>query len=413
MLAEQPGHGLEQRVGARSPRLAAQRTRQVRVSRDQQGRRAVRHARRAPQAALVTPERRVAAAPAEHREGAAGVQPMPGGVAQDGHPTSVPLRPAERSSERAGARAPTRFGQRARLASQAWGPSAAVTSAKSGLRRCASSSARKTGASAASSTGSPPPSRCSSSPSSRSRTGTTPTSAASSTRSATSALPASRPRPPAAPGYATTARSPTSVIQSGTTVDYASLVAKAGNQLPPTSGPRDANLLPDTPAFIARSAAPHPERAIGNLDHGYVIVWYDNDLPAAQVKLLQAASSHEQPHAHRPVDPQRLPERPARRLHRLGPHPAVQDRLGRRPDLLRRHLRRRRHRQRLGFAVGSDPQRRRLARRPLRARTRRLPRPQPRSPRPRASAPAASPTPSASVTVPSASLGKVSASPAR
>jgi hypothetical protein len=83
----------------------------------------------------------------------------------------------------------------------------------------------------------------------------------------------------------------TSVIKSGTTVDYASLVAKAGQQLPPTSGPRDANLLPDTPAFIARSAAPHPERAIGNLNHGYVIVWYDNDLPAAQVKLLQSASS--------------------------------------------------------------------------------------------------------------------------
>ncbi len=83
----------------------------------------------------------------------------------------------------------------------------------------------------------------------------------------------------------------TSVIKSGTTVDYAALVAKAGQQLPPTSGPRDANLLPDSPAFIARSAAPHPERAIGNLDHGYVIVWYDNDLPAAQVKALQTASS--------------------------------------------------------------------------------------------------------------------------
>ena len=82
----------------------------------------------------------------------------------------------------------------------------------------------------------------------------------------------------------------TSVITKGATVDYASLVAKAGQQLPPTSGPRDANLLPDSPAFIARSAAPHPERAIGNLNHGYVIVWYDNDLPAAQVKLLQTAS---------------------------------------------------------------------------------------------------------------------------
>src|SRR6201999_2379827 len=83
----------------------------------------------------------------------------------------------------------------------------------------------------------------------------------------------------------------TSIITKNATVDYTALVAKAGQQLPPTSGPRDANLLPDSPAFIARSAAPHPERAIGNLNHGYVIVWYDNDLPAAQVKLLQTASS--------------------------------------------------------------------------------------------------------------------------
>jgi Protein of unknown function (DUF3105) len=83
----------------------------------------------------------------------------------------------------------------------------------------------------------------------------------------------------------------TSVVESGTTVDYAALTAKAGQTVPPTSGPRDGNLLPDSPAFIARSAAPHPERAVGNLDHGYVVVWYDNDLPAAQVKALQAASS--------------------------------------------------------------------------------------------------------------------------
>jgi hypothetical protein len=83
----------------------------------------------------------------------------------------------------------------------------------------------------------------------------------------------------------------TSIVTKGATVDYAALVSKAGQQLPPTSGPRDANLLPDSPAFIARSAAPHPERAIGNLNHGYVIVWYDNDLPAAQVKLLQTASA--------------------------------------------------------------------------------------------------------------------------
>ncbi len=82
----------------------------------------------------------------------------------------------------------------------------------------------------------------------------------------------------------------TSVVKAGTTVDYAGLSAKAGEALPPTSGPRESNLLADTPAFFAVKSAPHPERAVGNLYHGYVVVWYDKDLPAADVKTLQTAA---------------------------------------------------------------------------------------------------------------------------
>ena len=53
---------------------------------------------------------------------------------------------------------------------------------------------------------------------------------------------------------------PTSVVKTGTTVDYAALTKAAGQDVPPTSGPRDATPLPDTPQFYAYSKAPRPER---------------------------------------------------------------------------------------------------------------------------------------------------------
>ncbi|MCW2545562.1 MAG: hypothetical protein JWN96_22 [Mycobacterium sp.] len=83
----------------------------------------------------------------------------------------------------------------------------------------------------------------------------------------------------------------TSIVAAKTTVDYAALTAKAGNSLPPTSGPRESTLLPATPAFYAIKSAPRPEQAVGNLYHGYVIVWYDSKLPAADVKTLQTAAA--------------------------------------------------------------------------------------------------------------------------
>ena len=36
---------------------------------------------------------------------------------------------------------------------------------------------------------------------------------------------------------------------------------------------------------------PRPERAVGNLNHGYIVIWYDAKLPAADVKILQSASA--------------------------------------------------------------------------------------------------------------------------
>jgi hypothetical protein len=83
----------------------------------------------------------------------------------------------------------------------------------------------------------------------------------------------------------------TSIVPAKTTVNYASLTAKAGNALPPTSGPRESTLLPATPTFYAVKSAPRPEQAVGNLYHGWVIVWYDSKLPAADLKTLQTAAA--------------------------------------------------------------------------------------------------------------------------
>ncbi len=83
----------------------------------------------------------------------------------------------------------------------------------------------------------------------------------------------------------------TKLVDPGATVDYAALTAAAEQAVPPTSGPREVNPLPATPAFFAVKDAPAPERVVGNLNHGFVVVWYDSTLPAAQVTLLQTAAT--------------------------------------------------------------------------------------------------------------------------
>ena len=58
--------------------------------------------------------------------------------------------------------------------------------------------------------------------------------------------------------------------------------------LPPTGGKHNAVSLGDTVRFYPLSEKPRPERAVHNLEHGYIVVWYDSKLPADQVKKLQA-----------------------------------------------------------------------------------------------------------------------------
>jgi hypothetical protein len=58
--------------------------------------------------------------------------------------------------------------------------------------------------------------------------------------------------------------------------------------IPPSGGRHNALSLGDTNRFYPLSDKPRPERAVHNLEHGYVVVWYDDKLPAAQVQLLQS-----------------------------------------------------------------------------------------------------------------------------
>jgi hypothetical protein len=72
-----------------------------------------------------------------------------------------------------------------------------------------------------------------------------------------------------------------------TQVDYAKLLADKGEQVPPSSGPHDANPLPDSIHFYQRADKPKLERAVHNLEHGFIVAWYDNELPQAEVTKLQ------------------------------------------------------------------------------------------------------------------------------
>jgi len=77
-----------------------------------------------------------------------------------------------------------------------------------------------------------------------------------------------------------------------TPIDYAK--AKYGDTeggtppLPPTGGQHNSISLGDTNRFYPLSQKPRPERAVHNLEHGYIVVWYDSKLPASEVTKLQA-----------------------------------------------------------------------------------------------------------------------------
>jgi hypothetical protein len=57
--------------------------------------------------------------------------------------------------------------------------------------------------------------------------------------------------------------------------------------LPPTGGKHNPQPLGDTSRFYALKDQPRAERAVHNLEHGYIDVWFDAQVPADQVAQLQ------------------------------------------------------------------------------------------------------------------------------
>jgi len=62
-------------------------------------------------------------------------------------------------------------------------------------------------------------------------------------------------------------------------------------QSPPSSGNHDGDPLPDAIRFYTPTSGIRIERAVHNLEHGFVIGWYDSKLPADQIAQLKTVAS--------------------------------------------------------------------------------------------------------------------------
>ena len=60
---------------------------------------------------------------------------------------------------------------------------------------------------------------------------------------------------------------------------------------PPTSGRHHPSPLPvGSDKFYSRERNPAPEQAVHNLEHGYIVVWYDNKVSGEQLQRLEEAA---------------------------------------------------------------------------------------------------------------------------
>jgi hypothetical protein len=57
--------------------------------------------------------------------------------------------------------------------------------------------------------------------------------------------------------------------------------------IPPSGGEHNPVPLPDNPRFFTIDSGARAERAVHNLEHGYIVGWYDSKLPAADVAKLK------------------------------------------------------------------------------------------------------------------------------
>jgi hypothetical protein len=61
--------------------------------------------------------------------------------------------------------------------------------------------------------------------------------------------------------------------------------------LPPSGGEHNPVSLGDKTRFYPLAEKPRPERAVHNLEHGYVVAWYDAKTPAKDVSTLQTLAT--------------------------------------------------------------------------------------------------------------------------
>lgn len=59
---------------------------------------------------------------------------------------------------------------------------------------------------------------------------------------------------------------------------------------PPSAGDHNAQTAPGNVRFYSRDNAKAPENLVHNLEHGYVVVWYDDDLPQQEVDQLRSVA---------------------------------------------------------------------------------------------------------------------------
>jgi hypothetical protein len=85
-------------------------------------------------------------------------------------------------------------------------------------------------------------------------------------------------------------------VPKDATDDAVKHTAKNGDRVeytshPPTSGRHNPTPLPvGAKKFYSRGDNPPPERAVHNLEHGYVVVWYDMKVSDADIELLKNAA---------------------------------------------------------------------------------------------------------------------------
>jgi hypothetical protein len=62
-------------------------------------------------------------------------------------------------------------------------------------------------------------------------------------------------------------------------------------EIPPSGGFHNPDPLPAAAHFFSLAQKPAPERAVHNLEHGFVVGWFDDKLPSDQVTALQNLST--------------------------------------------------------------------------------------------------------------------------